>query len=167
MEPSLAEQLLQAMSAFKKMHPRLLSDKSLSSGEMQMLFSAKFLSVHHGAHEPVHVSRLARSLHVSMPAVSQLLRSLEEKQLIERTISKEDRRKVAVALTDRGEQLLASARASLISVAEFVVSSLGEDDTRECIRLLNRIADIASIKYTPPQGDGVPGAQSQGKDETL
>jgi DNA-binding MarR family transcriptional regulator len=74
---------------------------------------AQFLALRAVACEELSASELARRTGVSGPAVSQLLASLVDAGLIERSELAEDRRRHALALTASGQQVLASARAVL------------------------------------------------------
>ena len=53
-----------------------------------------------------------------------------------------DRRRVVVHMTDLGRQTAERARASLCAHVQCVLQQLGEQDTRELIRLLSRITEI-------------------------
>lgn len=53
-----------------------------------------------------------------------------------------DRRRVVVHMTELGRQTAEQARASLCAHVQCVLKQLGEQDTRELIRLLSRITEI-------------------------
>jgi DNA-binding MarR family transcriptional regulator len=81
-------------------------------------------------------------LHISKPAISQNLTSLEEKGLITRSINRHDRRRFDFELTEAGmtaaEQMHSYADERMASV----LSQMGEGDVRELIRLLNKLGGI-------------------------
>jgi len=58
---------------------------------------------------PCSVGNLARAVHVSQATVTGILDRLEERDAVSRTRSRDDRRRVEVAATDRGRQLVAAA----------------------------------------------------------
>src|SRR5271167_621979 len=70
---------------------------------------AQFLALRAIEVEEVSGSELARRAAVSGPAVSQLLTSLAAAGLLERRERPEDRRRQTLALSVRGERVLASA----------------------------------------------------------
>ena len=70
----------------------------LSAGEEHLL------SVLITREEGITVSALAEELHMTMSAVSRLMRSMEERNLIERRIQPQDRRSIIVTVTDEGRK---------------------------------------------------------------
>ena len=88
------------------------------------------LHVHHQADpesEGVYVSALAEELSVSVSMISKLLKSLEEKDWILRTIDKNSRRNTFVTLTGLGEEVYQNASAQMIAFHKSVVDSLGQE----------------------------------------
>ena len=88
------------------------------------------LHVHHQKDpesEGVYVSALAEELSVSVSMISKLLKSLEEKGWILRTIDKNSRRNTFVTLTDLGEEVYQNASRQLIAFHKGVVESLGQE----------------------------------------
>ncbi|MFD7706317.1 MarR family transcriptional regulator [Streptomyces sp. NPDC059785] len=61
------------------------------------------------AEEQCRVQNIADRVHLSQSALSRLIGRLEKDGLVERTICREDRRGVWVALTDKGRDLHAEA----------------------------------------------------------
>ena len=72
---------------------------------------------------------LAKKLAVSAPSVTAVVDGLVHRGAIERTPSVEDRRRISLALTSTGKQLLAEAEAAVSSRLESVASEL-EDQER-------------------------------------
>ena len=54
----------------------------------------------------IYVSMLASGMQSSTPAVSRLLRAMEEKGLIERKVDRKDRRNTFVSITEEGQVAL-------------------------------------------------------------
>ena len=90
----------------------------------------------------VKVSNLSLRGHISMPAVSQMLNNLEERQLIERHMAKDDRRVVYVNLTQKGNQVLDSIMGGFLTSLDEIVEKLGEPETDQLIELLERFYAI-------------------------
>ena len=87
----------------------------------------------------VRVMKIKEHSHVSLPAVSQQLRSLEEKGLVQRNTTAEDRRVTLVSLTPAGQKILDHVRTGTDAVLEELVQNIGEANIREYIRLSNEI----------------------------
>lgn len=100
--------------------------------------------VHHG--ESVIPSQLAAAMNTSSARVAMALKSLESKGCITRSIDKLDRRKVNVSLTPRGRELVENQRKEIQEKLELIVRRLGEEDVREYIRIVSRMAEIARNK---------------------
>ncbi len=90
----------------------------------------------------VKVSLLSMRSNVSKPAVSQMLKSLEKKQLIERITCEQDRRVVYVRLTDCGHQMIQDSQQFFCRFLGTVIEQLGEEDTQTLIRLTHRMNQI-------------------------
>lgn len=90
----------------------------------------------------VTASKISLCLMHSKPATSKMLNCLEEKGYIERITTKEDRRAVYIVLTETGQKLIDAHHEKMdIFVNEFL-ERLGEQDTAELLRILDRIYEI-------------------------
>jgi DNA-binding MarR family transcriptional regulator len=88
------------------------------------------------------VSQVAREVHLAQGTVTAIMDRLAAKGLVERTRSEEDRRRVSVSLTDRGETSLAEAPSLLQE--EFVerFSQLRSWEQKMLAASLERIAEL-------------------------
>jgi len=83
---------------------------------------------------------------VSTARVAVALNDLEEKGLITREIDSDDRRQIIVRLTPKGKEASAEQKEKFLDkMAEFL-AELGEDDAREYVRIMGRIAEIMRRK---------------------
>ena len=100
------------------------------------------------SNEPgIKISVLSERMHMSKPAVSQMLNLLENKGCIERTSTKDDRRVVLVNLTPHGYDLLEEIQRKFLVVVDDIIKKFGEEDTHMLITLLNRLYNtIESLK---------------------
>lgn len=73
--------------------------------------------------------------------MNRTLNSMEEKGLISRERSVSDKRQVFVTLLD--SELYRSTHEKTLAVVEKIVSKLGEVESDELIRLLNKVCDVA------------------------
>ena len=88
------------------------------------------LHVHHQEDpesQGIYVSALGDELCVSVSMISKLLRTMEEKDWILRTVDKNSRRNTFVTLTDLGEEIYQTASQQMIAFHKGVVDSLGQE----------------------------------------
>ena len=90
----------------------------------------------------VHVSDIQKNSHVSKPAISQMLSTLEKKGYIVREIDVEDRRKIAVSLTSKGREEIAGLKADMDSTFEEIVLRFGESNTKQLLALFGKVLGI-------------------------
>lgn len=107
-----------------------------SVGEMPVL---QFLSSKNGDVIP---SEIAKKLKFSRARMSHILDSLETKGFITRRPDPSDRRRVLVAITDKGREFDAEKHAESVSSLAKQLSSLGEHDAQELVRILNKAYSI-------------------------
>lgn len=92
--------------------------------------------------EPLSTSKLAAGLGISAPAVTQLTDRLGRKNLIERRTVMADRRAVLVALTEKGGRVIDGLRKRRCEIFAGTLSQLDEDDRREVIGVLSKVATV-------------------------
>ena len=95
-----------------------------------------------GGEDGVRISEISRRTQMSMPAVSQMLNSLEGKGLVLRSMTKNDRRAVFVCLTPKGKELLEQARRELFSTMDEVERRMGEENVNRLIDLSANLFEI-------------------------
>jgi DNA-binding MarR family transcriptional regulator len=93
---------------------------------------------------PLTAADLAEDQHVSQQAIAQNVAALEAASLVQRARDGRDRRKVLIAATDAGRELLEVSRASrkawLFRAIEEVVGADEREDLVKTIDLLERLA---------------------------
>jgi DNA-binding MarR family transcriptional regulator len=110
-------------------------------------FAPAFVLYRVAEQEPVRVSDLAVCCGLDPSTVSRHVKTLEDQQLVARTVDPEDRRASRVGLTDEGRAYIATlttARAQLLSDA---LADWPVDDRRQFLRLTQRLA--ASLAQPP------------------
>lgn len=91
----------------------------------------------------VDIRGLAEELGISASAVSQQVDRLVGRELVHRTDNPEDRRRVALALTERGQELTEEvSRASQDRMA-LLLSRLSQDEMADLQRVLERLVGEA------------------------
>lgn len=95
-------------SRLRRMSEYYLSEVNKVYQEKDIAFDASWFPVFYilSKEEAVSLTYIASELIVSHSAVSQLVKNLKEKELIETALSKEDKRNQTVKLSKKGEELL-------------------------------------------------------------
>lgn len=86
--------------------------------------------------EGASAGELCKRLHVVPGRMADILKSLEQKELILRVRMKDDRRVVKAHITDKGRQVSIEKREEISREYEGLFKILGEKDVKELIRLL-------------------------------
>lgn len=84
------------------------------------------------------MSELSQHFNITPPAISQIIRSLEEKHWIERVVRKEDRRSVYIKLSIEGSQVMKQCEKRMIDKLTDFIDYLGEDDAQTMLRILEK-----------------------------
>jgi len=101
------------------------------------------------AQKPVSVSALRLELHLSAATLSQELAVMEQKELLRRDISPDDRRVVTVQLTEKGAALCRQHRKELDRIFSAVKEKLGTEKISAFIDTLDQILDIINKENDP------------------
>lgn len=135
----LQEQLITAQHRFMKMH-RDLCFTGLRKSEFVML---EIIERENGNREQgVLASDIAKRLRITAPAVSKMLRSMEEKGYVERRVDEKDRRNTRVSITPDEKEAEQQVRRQMQEFITGVIERLGEERTKELIHLMNRYTEI-------------------------
>lgn len=143
----LAHRFFEEMRQYKEFRPRQDDVSALMRGEMAVL---RLLD---DEQRRVSAGDLSRLLEMTTSRVAAVLNSLEKKGLIERCADAADRRRVLVALTERGGAICAHKKECARKRLAAVFERLGQEDTDQFIRLIRRIAQISeSLGGRAPEG---------------
>jgi DNA-binding MarR family transcriptional regulator len=159
MDEELRAEFTHAMMRLKKLRGFWSNAIELNMSEAIIL-----RTIGHGATLPDARARMAlihNKFHISKPAISQNLTSLEEKGLITRSINQSDRRRFDFNLTEAG--VAAAERMDVYANERMatMLSLMGEDDARSFIRLLNKLGDIIE-SMTQENMEDIAGATAAG-----
>ncbi|MEK4038176.1 MarR family transcriptional regulator [Paenibacillus sp. FSL F4-0122] len=102
----------------------------------------------HSDEEGLKVSEISRLLGFTPPTITQLINSLEAKQMVERHADPSDRRVVRVKLTERGKELTRKAEHYRDVMLDKLVQHLGEKDTKQLTELLLKVHEY--VEDNPP-----------------
>lgn len=95
----------------------------------------------HQKEEGISVSAIAKALDVSSPAVSRMLKGMEEKKYIKRKTSEQNRRSTLVRLTVSGNDVYRQSKKQLDIMFAKVMDRMGEEDMEELFRICSRLAE--------------------------
>lgn len=152
MDRTLKEELVHAMLRFKKVGMTFSPGLDIHMGELVVMKVIAENTSRLGKN--IYVSDIQSNLYITKPAVSQMLNALQKKGYVCREIDKSDRRKIAVMLTAKGQEILKKTREDTDRTLEIVISRLGEENTRQLIKLFTLLADISEeLKRESKKGD--------------
>ncbi|HIS49337.1 MAG TPA: MarR family transcriptional regulator [Candidatus Gallacutalibacter pullistercoris] len=133
---ALREALVNTMLEFRRVKPAIQMVCGLPAGEFFFLQRIHELS----CETEVRVSRLRDAMCMTMPAVSQFLRTLEEKGLIRRETSPTDRRVTLVSVTEKGKDILDESQKQFNQMLDKLIEQYGPNDLEQLIYMLKRLS---------------------------
>lgn len=98
--------------------------------------------------EGLKVSEISRFMGLTPPTVTQLINSLEAKQMVERLPDANDRRVVRIKLTEQGGIITRRAKEHMNAALNRLVDYLGEDESNQLAELLLKVHRF--IEDNPP-----------------
>ncbi len=139
MQQRAGELLIEAFNTFHSRLHLLWPCEGIAMHEFRIL---KFLQQELDSGKTVSVSDIKNQSPVTMAAISQSLRGLESKALIERGIDSADRRKIWVNVTDEGRRVLVKIKSTNNMWLSNMLTELGTDDTEQLLRILTKLTDL-------------------------
>ncbi|MDR3540830.1 MAG: MarR family transcriptional regulator [Desulfosporosinus sp.] len=130
------ERIFETMQKFQKIAMNTKMIGEISRLEFVIL---QLINTSSDANQGVTMTTLSEHLNVSKSAVSQMINTLEDKDYVERTSTKNDRRIVYVRLTEIGEHSLEKALQSFLQVTNQIFGRMGEEDTETLLGLLDKL----------------------------
>ena len=97
-------------------------------------------------------TELCRATSMVKSQMNGVLTSLEEKQVIRRTRSTRDRRRIEVLLNDDPESLYYQEHEALVALVDRIAERLGADATAETVEVLNTLAGAATAEINKQLG---------------
>lgn len=88
-------------------------------------------------------SELSEMTQSSTARIAVILNALEKKGYVSRTIDLADRRRVQVSLTEEGAEYIRSVQVRLQAGMRKLLEELGQEDTKEYLRITDRILGIS------------------------
>ena len=132
---SLVDELFAIMREFSKV-PFQEHSRNFATGEMAILFYLN--SIQDGA----TAGDICNYLQVTTGRIASALNSLEKKNFIQRKTHEKDKRKVKVCITSYGRDYVLQTYDNGRVISRNVLENLGEEDTKEFIRIVKKLMDI-------------------------
>lgn len=136
---ALRNEMFETMQRMRQRRSTPPLPPGITRGEINALM---MLSMMEARDEIVRPGMLAACSHATPGAVSQTLKSLEEKGLIVRRRGEGDSRSVTISLTDAGREFEKEGRRLHDERFMHMLEFLGEDDAREFVRIVNRMLEF-------------------------
>jgi len=133
MDEKLKNEFINAFLRFRETRSRFLATRELSWGTMVILNKLEIDG---------NVIGIREKLHITKPAVTYMLNSLERDGCITRSIDANDRRRIDIKLTGKGKELVKIHRKSHEVFMDKALERFGESNSKDFIRLFNSFADI-------------------------
>jgi DNA-binding MarR family transcriptional regulator len=154
--PLTDHKLFRALTQFQRLGWHQHSIAGCTPSEIRVLFCVRgdpHLRISH-----MTVSEISKHLHVTPPSITQLLKGLETRGLIERHVDPSDRRVIMVTLTEQGEQVTNQARGAFSATMRGLIDYLGEEQSNQLADLLFRVFHYFAEKnadsyYEPWEGE--------------
>lgn len=137
----LLQKLDRSLQVFRRSGIYKRIDTKLSDADIMVLFCVDFCDTN----QKVKLSDVARTLRVTLPAVTHKVSDLVEKGYIRKETSKKDLRVTFIRLTEEGKAYVEAIRDQYYRPLMKLVDHLGESDTKELLRILDRIDDLGKI----------------------
>ena len=85
---------------------------------------------------------LAELLDITASRVTAIIHALESKEMVSRVSNGVDRRKVTVEITEKGKKAVEGLRTEALHRSQVIMDKIGESDTHEFLRIMNKIIEI-------------------------
>lgn len=147
----LRRRLFDAAARMRKQRKEPPAPEGVTPAEMYAIMAVSRLE---GEGRKVRSGDIAKCGQATPSAVSQTLKSLEEKGLITRQRDKGDSRAVTVHLTEDGRAFSARGRELHEQMIDEVLTYLGPEDAEHLVRIVERLADFPACEAAPAQQNG-------------
>ena len=147
----LRRRLFNAAARMRKQRQEPPAPKGITPAEMYAIMAVSRLE---GEGRKVRPGDIAKCGQATPSAVSQTLKSLEEKGLITRQRDKGDSRAVTVHLTEDGRAFSARGRELHEQMIDEVLTYLGPEDAEHLVRIVERLVDFPACGAARAQQNG-------------
>jgi DNA-binding MarR family transcriptional regulator len=131
--------LVNTIEKFAKADWRKQSVYGIKPSEIRVLLRIKDISLQND--HRVTISDISKSLSVTSPTVTQMIKNLNKNGYIERAIDAKDRRVADIKLTAKGEDIVQLVRKRKFAAYSGLIETLGKEQSESLILLLNQVYD--------------------------
>lgn len=131
-----AEEIFETLTKRKKYIGELSSN--ISQGESGVLL---YLS---NAKSNVSQSELSENLGVTMPRIVAVINTLQNKELIEKNLDSNDKRKSIISITNKGKDNIIKKKKDAIKFIQNVIKELDEQEIEQYIAISKKIEQISN-----------------------
>lgn len=132
------QKLDRSLQAFRLSGVYKRTQTKLSDADIMVLFCVAFCDTN----ARLKLSDVAKTLRVTLPAVTHKVNDLVEKKYIEKETSTKDLRVTYIRLTSEGKKFVETIRDEYYQPLKMLVDHLGEEDTRHLMRILDKISNM-------------------------
>lgn len=140
-ENNLRSSIIKTIVEMKTVHSKLTFGGVSQREIITLELLAKYMD-ENSRSTGMNVSELTLCLGISMPQVSRMLKTLEEKGYIQRIVNDADRRSTYVIITDIGRLKRKCAMDEMDEYIRHVIERMGEDRIREMAEIMNEMIEI-------------------------
>lgn len=131
-----AEEIFETLTKRKKYIGELSSN--ISQGESGVLLYLL------NSNSNVSQSELSENLGVTMPRIVVLINTLQKKELIEKNLDSNDKRKSIISITNKGKDNIIKKKKEAIKFIENVIKELDEQEIEQYIDISKKIERISN-----------------------
>lgn len=113
----------------------------LSDADIMVMFCVAFCDMN----QRLKLTDVAKTLRVTLPAVTHKVNDLVKKKYLEKETSAKDLRVTYIKLTEHGKEFVETIREEYYQPLRALVDHLGEEDTLNLMRILDKISDMGKI----------------------
>jgi Transcriptional regulators len=126
--------------AYRRFMPDI--DSGISASTFQL--ARKLIEHYKNSNDPLTTSEIANRMHMSLSATTQMINPLVEKGFLSRQKSRTDRRVTYITLTLKGRVVVGriAKHGNRDNILNELFDFLGPDDSREMIRIVERIDEF-------------------------
>ena len=129
-----AQELFKIMSQTTKTLSKI--PLSCSQGEIRILL---YLSLKENGST---ASKVSKELGMSLPRITAVFNSLEEKKLIKKNIDENDKRKTIISITKEGKRVIEEKQEEAITNMVTILEKLSEEEVNQYLNIVRKIQRI-------------------------
>ena len=135
------QKLDRSLQAFRLSGVYKRSQTKLSDADIMVMFCVAFCDMN----QRLKLTDVAKTLRVTLPAVTHKVNDLVDKKYLEKETSSKDLRVTFIKLTPFGKEFVESIRDAYYQPLKSLVEHLGEEDTKNLMRILDKISEMGKI----------------------